>query len=110
MPFIQLSINREISKKQETALKTGLGTLITEIDGKTEKGLMLDFRGNSNMWFAGGNEDPAVFLHVMLYGNADKDDCKRFSEKSIGLIKDVMDIEDSHIYVKFDETLNFYWG
>ena len=110
MPYVDIIASTEITSQQEMSLKASFGGIISVIPGKSEKSLMLRMQDKQRMWFAGDSSEPSAFVNVMLYKNADREYCKAFSEKAIEIIEEELGIKKGFIYVKFDETLNFFWG
>lgn len=110
MPFIEVNLSQELTVEQETALKTGFGALVSLIPGKSEDTLMLNFKAQSKMWFRGKNDRPTAFVHVILYGRDDQQSYQNFSDKAMELLERVAGVDPSNIYVKFEETQNFFWA
>ena len=107
MPFIQVSTNREVSLEKEEKIKTALGKAITLIPGKSETWLMVNIRGDENLYFQ-GKKDPCAFVEVKLYGG---ENAKAFSELTsevTSLLSSTLGIEQQRIYVSYFTT--HHWG
>jgi len=110
MPYIDVNVNCEITKEKETALKTALGEMISELPGKSEGSLMIQFHDNCRLWLSGEDDCKIALINVMLLGSAPKDAYKNFSERIIDLLHTELAIDDNHSYVKFEEVPNWFWG
>ena len=110
MPYIDINVNSRITEEKEVALKAALGEIITEIPGKTEGSLMIQFRDNCRLWHSGENGCPIALINVMLLGSAPKDAYKNFADRVIDLFREELGVDGHHIYVKFEEVPNWFWG
>lgn len=107
MPFIEMKTSETITNQKETELKTAFGNAIGLIPGKSEQWLMLNFCDNQKMWFKGSNE-PTAILEVKIYGSASPENYDNLTAKLTELVSDILGIQGSRIYVKYDEIE--YWG
>jgi len=110
MPYIDVNVNCEITAEKETTLKTALGEIISEIPGKSEDSLMIQFHDFCRLWHAGDNSSRIAFINVMLLGCAPKDAYKAFSDRVMELFCAQLEIDKNNIYVKFEEVPNWFWG
>lgn len=110
MPYIDVNVNCRITEEKELALKAALGEIITEIPGKTEGSLMIQFKDNCRLWHSGENGSPIAVVNVMLYGSASKEAYKSFADSTIALFGKELGIDGQHVYVKFEEVSNWFWG
>lgn len=110
MPYIDFKVSTELSSEKEALLKTELGKIITEIPGKTESRLMVEFSDNCRLWYAGTNDEASAFVNVMLYGSASEEAYKSLADKTIELISSELSIPKNRIYLKFEEVSNWFWG
>lgn len=109
MPYIDVNVNCEITEEKEMTLKTALGEIISEIPGKSEDSLMIQFHDRCHLWHAGDNSGRIAFINVMLLGSAPKDAYKTFSDRVIDLFHTELEIDKNHSYVKFEEVPNWFW-
>lgn len=107
MPFIDVRTDKTISAEQEITLKAELGSAISLIPGKSEDSLMMRFTDGCRMWF-GGKQGNAAMVNVMLYGAADSESYKRFSDRVIPVIEKTLGV--GRVYLKFEEVPNWYWN
>lgn len=110
MPFINSKISKKITNEEEKIIKEKLGKAIELIPGKSESWLMLNFEPESHLYFKGNNEKETAFVEVKIFGNENK---KAFSELTAEITKiygEVLNIEPSQIYVKYEATTNWGWN
>lgn len=107
MPFIDVRANVPISQDQEEALKEGLGRAISLLPGKSEGSLMVQVADSCRLWFA-GQKAPAALVNVMLYGTADPEACRRFSNEVIPFLEKELGLDT--VYLKFEEVPNWFWN
>ncbi len=108
MPFIDVRTSGEIAPETEEELKVELGKAISLIAGKSEGSLMVQFSDHCRLWFGGKQEKEIVFVNVMLYGAAAKEDCKKFSDEVIPVLE--KKLKAKKVYLKFEEVPNWFWG
>ena len=110
MPFIDTKLNIRLSEEKETILKERLGRAISELPGKSEYWLMLNFTDRSRMWFRGYNNFPMAMVEVMLFGSAEEAVCSRMTKILCDLFREVLDIAPDHVYVKYEFTDRWGWN
>ena len=106
MPCTQTKVNVSISPEQEARLKTGFGELMP-ILRKSEDWLMLTFEDRCRLYFK-GEDRPAAFVEVKLYGAAGSDAYDRMTAAVTALLNKELNIPSERIYVKYEEVQ--YWG
>ena len=110
MPCIQTKVNVEITPKTEEILKTELGKAISLIPGKSESWLMLSFEDNCRLYFKGKNDQPTAFVEVKLFGKASDDAYNKMTAAITDILKQHLNIQPDHIYVKYEETAHWGWN
>jgi len=110
MPFIDTKLNIRLSEEKEAILKERLGRAISELPGKSEYWLMLNFTDRSRMWFRGYNNFPMAMVEVMLFGSAEEAVCSRMTKILCDLFREVLDIAPDHVYVKYEFTDRWGWS
>lgn len=108
MPFINTSVNVDITNQQEAVLAQRLGSAITIIPGKSESSLMLCFNSNCHLYFGGSSGSPTAFVEVSLLGNAQKEILSKVTEEICNILQEVLSIAPTKVYVKYTSTDN--WG
>lgn len=108
MPFINTKTNVSIPMEKELSIKQKLGQAIRLIPGKSEAWLMLNFEGDSHLYFAGDGETPCAFIEVKIYGSASSQDYDSLTGKITDIISSELNIAKNKIYIKYEEIA--YWG
>ncbi len=108
MPMISLKTNTPISESDELILKESLGKAIELLSGKTEAWLMLEFEGNRRLWFRGDNSKALAYVEVSALGKINPADSEKLTAEICDICKDVLGIDGSGVYVKYEETDK--WG
>ena len=107
MPFINAKFSTTVSPEKELELKSALGDAITLL-GKPERYLMVEIEDNSRLYFGGKNDAPIAFFDVSLLHSAPRKSYEALTQRLCGIAKDIMGVDGSNVYVKFEETEN--WG
>lgn len=107
MPFINLKTNVKVDEKKELTIKEQLGKAIEVLPGKSEAWLMLNFEDECRLYFK-GNNNPAAFFEVKVYGNVSQNTSNELTEKLCDIAQRELSVDKSRVYVKYEETE--YWG
>lgn len=110
MPFLNIKYSKTITKEQEEVLKKEIGEAIEVIPGKSESWLMINFEGDSHLYFKGKNNDPILLASLSVYGNVDSKYFNLFTERLTKILIKNIDIKKENIYVKYDTTLDWGWN
>ncbi len=108
MPMISTKTTTPITKEQELILKEKFGKAIEILPGKTEAWLMLGFEDNCRLWFRGDNSAPLAYIEVSALGKISPSSAKELTAEICNICKDVLGIDGSGVYVKYEETDK--WG
>ncbi len=109
MPYIETKTTRKIGKAEAAELRERLGKAIELIPGKTDKWLMLSFRGELDMAFAGVDGDAAM-IEVDILGHADDSSYAALTAKICEIMSDVLALPKDRIYVKYTEFDRWGWN
>lgn len=107
MPFINAKFSSTVSPEQEIGIKTALGQAITLL-GKPERYLMVQIEDDCRLYFGGKNDEPIAFFDVSLLHSAPRSSYEALTGRLCEIAKDMMGVDGSNVYVKFEETEN--WG
>ena len=105
MPFIDCKLNVDISKQQETEIKSELGKAISVIPGKSESWLMVNIQPKSALYFRGSSDRPIAMVSVTIYGKASAQAYDELTARISTIFRGVAGIEE--LYVSYSETPNF---
>lgn len=104
MPYINIKVNKELTKEKELKIKEKLGEAITII-GKNESWLMIEFTDNSKLYFK-GTDAPCAYIEVKLFGSSNS--YNEFTKVITNYISNELNIPLDNIYISYFETTN--WG
>ncbi len=107
MPFIRVTTNAQIDKSAHQELIEEFGKSITCISGKTERWLMLEFKGGATMAFA-GNTAPCAMVEADLFGPADESEKGVLTSEICGIVENILGVPQDRTYVRYLETDT--WG
>ena len=108
MPYIDLKTNIKLSKETTDLLKSEIaGILAASFPGKTENWLMLNFTGDSTMYFA-GSDAPCMFVDVAIFGSQTDKSYDKMTAGLTELLTKTCGIPADRLYVKYGEV--FHWG
>ncbi|WMJ90402.1 phenylpyruvate tautomerase MIF-related protein [Anaerocolumna sp. MB42-C2] len=110
MPYINTKTNTVITKEKEIEIKKKLGKAIELIPGKNENWLMVSFEDQCSMYFKGKSEDRMAFVEVKLFGSADSGAYNKLTAAITTILKEELDINPDHIYVKYEEVSSWGWN
>lgn len=86
------------------------GKAIALIPGKSESWLMLSFEDNCRLYFKGKNDQPTAFVEVKLFGKASGEAYNKMTAAITDILKQQLNIQPDHIYVKYEETAHWGWN
>ncbi|MEE1055646.1 MAG: phenylpyruvate tautomerase MIF-related protein [Acutalibacteraceae bacterium] len=107
MPYINTTTNIKITKEQELNIKSRYAKAVSII-GKSERYLMLGFNQDCSMYFSGKGDEPIAFVEVKFFGTSTAEKLNSLTAEICQIISDELNIDQSKIYVKYEETR--YWG
>lgn len=110
MPMISTKTNVTISPEQELTLKSKLGETISILSGKSERWLMLSFEDKCRLYFQGNNSNPIAYVEVKVFGRIDYSQSNKLTAKICEIFGDVLDIDASNVYIKYEEVEMWGWN
>ncbi len=108
MPYISVNVTGVLTDAQKDEIKRGLGEKISVIPGKSEKGLMVDISDRHTLYMAGEKCAQTAYLDVKIYGSADLDSKRAFTEAAFAVVSQATGIPADGMYLNFSEYEN--WG
>ena len=109
MPFIDLKLTQKLTEDKKTLIKTMLGGKIS-ILRKPESYLMIGIDDGYDLYFAGKKLEKGAFVQVSVFGEPDSRDCAKMTEAVCRILKDILDIDGSAVYVAYGGTGNWGWN
>jgi hypothetical protein len=109
MPFIRTETNLPIPAEKEKALARRFGQDIALLPGKSESYLMLSFRENAPLYFA-GSDAPAAFCEVKVFGPLSSPACSRLTAALTESLQAELEIPANRIYIAYFSTGEWGWN
>lgn len=109
MPYIETTANIAIPSVKEKAIKERMGKAIELIPGKSERWLMLSFRGGASMYFQ-GSDAPCAICHVKLFGAGTEDAYSKLTAALSDILREELSLDASRIYVTYEEIGTWGWN
>jgi hypothetical protein len=108
--MISLTTSKKVDQTVSNALAKACGAGISLLPGKSEAHLMLSFRGDVPMYFAGKNGDYA-FFDVQCFGaSVDKGGADKLTAVLCKAAEAILGIPGSGVYVKYSATTVWGWN
>ena len=110
MPYIDVRTNITLPREKTECLKSRIARSLAEsFPGKTENWLMLDFRGDEDMYFA-GTPAPCAMVDICIFGPQTRKNYEKMTAAVTELIADECGIPADRIYVKYTEYDKWGWN
>lgn len=109
MPYIETTANVAIPARKEQAIKERMGKAIELIPGKTERWLMLSFRGEAPMFFQ-GSDAPCAICHVKLFGAGTESSYAKLTKALTDILHEELELEPGRVYVTYEEIGTWGWN
>lgn len=110
MPFIDSKVSVKMTQEQRQELKSRLGKAIANIPGKSENWLMIDLADEQDMYFRGDKSQPAAFVGVNIYGDADRNAFEKMTGEVTKIYGEVLGIAPDHMYIKYSASHDWGWN
>lgn len=109
MPFIRTEVNLAIPPEKEKALACRFGQAISLLPGKSERYLMLSFRENALLYFA-GTDAPAALCEVKVFGPLSSPACSKLTAALTESLCDELGLSADRVYVAYFSTDEWGWN
>lgn len=80
MPYIEVKLAKQASRKQERILTEKLGEAITSVPGKTAAGLMVSISSDEHIYKGGEFLEYGAYVNVVFKTGVTRADCEKFNE------------------------------
>lgn len=112
MPVIKTFSSTPITADARETLKAAFGEAITAVPGKSEQWLMCLFEGDTPIYFAGSDAEPAVYVEVGVFarGEVAAASWQEMTERITPVIAETLDVDPAHIYISYGWTPSFGWN
>ena len=109
MPFIDSKVTMKLTPEKEETIKSKLGEMIT-ILGKPESFLMIGFKDEYDLYFAGNKLDAGAFVSVQLFGQANSSACDKMTGEICELYSTELGIPKNNIYITYQGISDWGWN
>lgn len=108
MPYINVSVTKEMSVSKIQELKNNIGKNISRLPGKTEKVLMLDIEDRKTIFFGGDEQENCAYVDVRVYGKFDFEVKADFTQSMFEIFNRVLGISENRMFLTIMEFET--WG
>lgn len=88
MPYIEVKLAKQASRKQERILTEKLGEAITTVPGKTAAGLMVSISSDEHIYKGGEFLEYGAYVHVVFKTGVTRTDCEKFNEAIFAIMEE----------------------
>ena len=97
MPYIEVKLAKQASRKQERILTEKLGEAITTVPGKTAAGLMVSISSDEHIYKGG----------EFLKTGVTRTDCEKFNEAIFAIMEEDLKVPKENVYTTFQYCDDF---
>ena len=97
MPYIEVKLAKQASRKQERILTEKLGEAITTVPGKTAAGLMVSI----------SSVEYGAYVHVDFKTGVTRTDCEKFNEAIFAIMEEDLKVPKENVYTTFQYCDDF---
>ncbi|MDR2515335.1 MAG: hypothetical protein LBD02_09080 [Christensenellaceae bacterium] len=101
MPYLKLSVNRDLSADEKHGLCEEIGKLMPLIPGKTRENTMMDIV--TGAYIEMGDASPALNLEVRLFRAAPKENKQNFVREISALLEKATGVRPARMYINLIE-------
>lgn len=109
MPYIVIRTTEELSESQREAVKVELGSKISLIPGKSERGLMIEFVTGCDIYLSGA-KGPATYVHVFVNNVQQPEPLQAFTKELCLVLGRVQNVPAERIYVLYQTATDWHVG
>ena len=80
MPYIEVKLAKQASRKQERILTEKLGEAIRSVPGKTAAGIMVSISSDEHIYKGGEFLEYGAYVNVVFKTGVTRGDCEKFNE------------------------------
>ena len=101
MPYIEVKIAKQASRKQERILTDKLGEAITLLPGKTVNGLMVSISSDEHIYKGGEFLEFGAYVNIVLKSGPSREECEKLNEAVFKIMEEDLRIPRENVYVTF---------
>lgn len=110
MPYIDIRLAKQASRKQEKILSEGLAKAITLIPGKRGETLMVRISSDDHIYMGGEFLEYGAMANVVLKSGVTQDDCVEFQKEFARILQEDLKIAEKNIYITYEFCDSFAVG
>lgn len=110
MPFIDVKVSVEMSRKQKDVVKQELGKAVTTFPGKSESWLMVNITDNCDLYFKGNKDGATAFVDLKLFGKVAAADCSKMTAEICRILSDQLSISPERVFTAYQGYENWGWN
>lgn len=107
MPYIEVKLTKQASRKQERILTEKLGEAITTVPGKTAAGLMVSISSDEHIYKGGEFLEYGAYVHVVFKTGVTRMDCEKFNEAIFAIMEEDLKVPKENVYTTFQYCDDF---
>ncbi|MCF7966599.1 MAG: hypothetical protein K9L79_13830 [Methylobacter tundripaludum] len=108
MPYLKLTTNIAIDKKQSPEIMNQFSQLLAKETGKPERYVMVELSGGKDMLFGGGNE-PLAYVECKSIGLSARQ-AQSLSASISQLLASRLQLPAERVYIEFSNCPANLWG
>ena len=101
MPYIEVKLAKQASRKQERILTEKLGEAITSVPGKTASDLMISISSDEHIYKNGEFLEYGAYVGAVFKTDVTKEDCEKFNEAIFKVLEEDLKVPRENIYTTF---------
>lgn len=109
MPYAHLTTNLPLDAAKAEQIKAKLGSMISDIPGKSEVWLMVNITPSAMLWFK-GTSDACAIVEVASFGGPNRAAYDKLTAHITTMLEDSLNVAPDRIYVRYHETQNWGWN
>lgn len=102
MPFINSKVTCKLDSAKKATLIESLGEIIQTIPGKSPSRLMIGFKDNYPLYFAGDKLENGAFVEIKIFGKTTASILKEVTKQICDLYHKELDISPTNLYVTYE--------
>ena len=107
MPYIEVKLAKQASRKQERILTEKLGEAITSVPGKTAAGLMVSISSDEHIYKGGEFLVFGDFVNVVFKTGVTRAVCEKLNEAIFTIMEEDLKIPKENVYTTFQYCDDF---
>ena len=104
MPYIEVKLAKQASRKQERILTEKLGEAITSVPGKTAAGLI---SSDEHIYKGGEFLEYGAYVNVVFKTGVTRADCEKFNEAIFTIMEEDLKVPKENVYTTFQYCDDF---